>query len=166
MRVSEAALHSHKTDAARVRVRTPGKHIVLFLLAVTFMLALSTSVIRGGRDIIASLEPAKPVTVDGRTITPAQEFLVDLAPDSSGVKSYLRLRAAFTYASAADARAAQAHEPAIREKAISYLRALSPEDFEDDEDLNRLKAGLVHRAAIAAPDVAVRDAVILDIAIQ
>jgi len=166
LRVSEAALHRHPTGDARVRVRTPGKHIVLFLLAVTFMLALSTSVIRGGRDIIASLEQDKPTEVDGRVLAAPQEFLLDLAPDAAGVKSYLRLRTALAYDSEVNARAAQAREAAIRERIIAYLRALSPEDFEDEDDMNRLKAGLVHRATLAAPGAAPRDAVILDIAIQ
>lgn len=150
---------------ARARVRTPGKHIVLFLIAVTLMLALSTSVIRSGRAVLSSLE-APAATKDGLFLGPAEEFLVDLAPDASGARSYLRLKAAIAYGAAADAEAATSAALQIREAVLAYLRALMPEDFEGEEDMRRLKSGLAHRARIAAPSLDAKDAVIVDIAIQ
>ena len=162
--MNEATLMNYG-PGPRARVRTPGKHIVLFLIAVTLMLALSTSVIRGGRAMLSSLD-APSTTTEGLFIASTEEYLVDLAPDASGARSYLRLKAAIAYRDAADAEAARNAAPQIREAILVYLRALTPEDFDGEEDMRRLKAGLAHRAHIAAPSLEAKDAVIVDIAIQ
>jgi hypothetical protein len=78
----------------------------------------------------------------------------------------LRLKAAIAYGDAASARAASDAAPQIREAALLYLRSLTPEDFDGEEDMRRLKAGLAHRARIAAPSLDAKDAVIADIAVQ
>lgn len=146
----------------RVRVRTPGKHIVLFALAVTFMLALSTTVLRsGGAPLMPSHQGAAK---DFRT--PALEFLTDLSPDAAGRIAFLRLKASIVARDKEALAEIEANAPEIRERISFFLRELSPEDFAGTGAMTRLKAELLKRARISVGAGAVTDVIVEDLVIQ
>lgn len=133
---------------ARLRVRTPGKHIVLFSLAVTFMIAISTLVLsRSGVDLSSR-------SFAGAGLKPIEETLVvDLSPDAQG---RLRLLQATVIIEASDAgarRMIDEKRSIIRERLSFFLRELSPEDLDGSEAQERLKAEMLRRVnlSLAAP---------------
>jgi len=148
--------------AARKRVRTPGKHIVLFALAVTFILTLATTAIRSGR-------VALPDYVSGAATADyslAQEFIVDLAPDSSGRTGFLKLRMTILAPDKAALSEVEDKGSQIRERISFFLRELSSEDFAGTEAAERVKAELLKRARLPVSGGAVKDVVIDELVIQ
>ncbi len=153
--------------AVRKRVRTPGKHIVLFSLAVTFMLALSTTMLRSANVRLPHYAlPEFSVAQDGQHFSPPETYLTDLAPDATGRIAYLKLTAKVAARDAAALAEIKEKAPLIKERISFFLRELSPEDFDGSEGMARIKAELLKRASLPlAPGSAV-DVVIEDIVIQ
>lgn len=149
---------------ARRRVRTPGKHIVLFTLAATFMLALSTSAIRSAR--LSAPATGHTAASDGGLYAPPVEFLVDLSPDRLGRISYLKLDVKIVAMDAAALAEIVEKTPLINERVSFFLRELSPEDFEGVEGMARVKAELLKRVGLPLTPGAARDVVIESIVIQ
>ena len=114
--------------AARKRVRTPGKHIVLFMLAVTFMLALSTTALTSGK---VSLPSYDFQGLGGGAIlyAPSEEFLIDLSADAAGRSAYLKLTAKLVAKDHAALSEIKEKQPMIRERVSFFLRELSADDF-------------------------------------
>lgn len=152
--------------SARIRVRTPGKHIVLFSLAVTFMLALSTTAIRSGAVRLPDAASAPRPAADGTYYAPARDFIVDLSPDRLGRISYLKLSVKIVARDAAALAEVEEKEPFVNERIAFFLRELSPEDFEGSEGMARVKSELVRRANLPLSAGAARDIVIETIVIQ
>lgn len=155
--------------SARVRVRTPGKHIVLFLGAALLLLFAAAGIFQKIQN-----GAADPGVVGAATAGPANaialpEFLVDLAPDSSGRISYIRLSVSVMVPAKTGARGVErvtAAAPAIGERINFLLRGLSPEDFAGEAAMARVKAELLRRVnLVIAPDEA-QDVIINDIVIQ
>lgn len=165
------ASESLKFDAAggeaspRLRVRTPGKHIVLFALAITFMLALSTTAIRSGRLALPTPDFASGDT-NGALYSAPQEFLVDLSPDSTGRSAFLKLNLRLLAENKAALAEIEKMKPQIRERVMFFLRELSSEDFAGTEASARLKAELLKRVRLPVSDGAVADVAIENIVIQ
>lgn len=152
---------------APLRVRTPGKHIVLSLLAATFMLALSTTVIRTGAVALPHYElPGLSASADGNYFAPPQEFLTDLAPDATGRISYLKLSVKIVARDAAALIEIKARQPLIQERISFFLRELSPEDFDGSEAMARVKAEMLKRARLSLTPGAAEDIVVENIIIQ
>ena len=154
-------------DGARRRVRTPGKHIVLFALAATFMLGLSTTAIRSGR---VSLPPydltGKSGGADKTLFAPTIEILTDLAADAAGRDAFVKARLKIV---ARDRKALEdiaARETVVRERVGFLLRELSPEDFEGTAGMARVKAEILKRVNIAVAPDAASDVVFEDLIIQ
>lgn len=152
--------------AARVRVRTPGKHIVLFTLAATFMLALSTSAITSGKVGLPRYESPDRPAADGNFYAPTEEFLVDLSPDRLGRVSFLKIEAKLVARDAAALSEIKDKQPFIKERLAFFLRELSPEDFEGTEAMARVKAEMLKRANLALSTGGATDLVIETIVIQ
>lgn len=140
---------------ARVRVRTPGKHIVLFSLAVTFMIAISTLVLSRA-DLALRNHPFSAIES-----APVQEtFVADLAPDALGRLRLIRLTVEITAPAAEARRLVDERRAEVRERIAFFLRELSPEDLDGPEAQARLKSELLRRINLTlAPEAA--DAVII-----
>lgn len=144
---------------ARVRVRTPGKHIVLFSLAVTFMICLSTL-------MLARADLSLPPPAFAAAPKPVEEtFVADLAADAEGRTRLLKLTVEIAAADAAAQRALNEKRAAVRERLAFFLRELTPEDLDGSAAQERLTAELKRRvdlslAPASASDVTVRSIVI------
>lgn len=153
--------------ASRRRVRTPGKHIVLFGLAVTFMLTLSTTALRSGRLHLPNYNAANAdAPDDGKRYSQSEEFTVDLSPDGSGRQSFLNMKIAITAADRASLEEITAKQAAIRERLSFFLRELSADDFDGTDAMARVKAEMLKRIQLALDDGAASDVVIENIIIQ
>lgn len=146
---------------ARVRVRTPGKHIVLFSLAVTFMIATSTLVLSR-----ADLHLPQ-AGLGGASAPPvAETFVADLSPDALGRLRLVRLEVKID-AGAPDVRRALAEKsPQLRERIAFFLREMSPEDLDGSEAQARFKAELLRRVNLTIAPQAADDVVIQSLMIQ
>jgi flagellar FliL protein len=162
--IKEPAIES--AGAGRKRVRTPGKHIVLFGLAVTFMLALSTAVLRSGKVSLPRYELGAATSEEGDLIAPALEFLTDLSPDASGRRAHIRLSMRLVARDSAALRVIRDHAPQIEERVGFFLRELSPEDFAGSEAMDRIKTEILKRASLPLPPDAASGVVIDDLVIQ
>lgn len=151
--------------APRQRVRTPGKHIVLFMLAVTFMLALSTTALTSGKVKLPSYE-FQGLDSEAILYAPSEEFLVDLAPDASGRAAYLKLTAKLVAKDDDALSEIKEKQPMIRERVSFFLRELSADDFAGSEASARVKAEILKRAGLPLSQGAAADIVIEDILIQ
>lgn len=146
----------------RKRVRTPGKHIVLFALAATFILTVATTAIRSGEVTLPDYE----IGATSGNYSLAQEFIVDLAPDASGRAGFLKLRLSLLASSRTALAEIEDNSAQIRERVSFFLRELSGEDFAGTEATERVKAELLKRARLPVSDGAVKDVVIDEIVIQ
>ena len=158
---SNLSLHEHAAVSSPKRVRTPGKHIVLFLLAVTFMLTLSTSLIGTGRFD----NPSPPAAATEFALAP-MEFLVDLSEDDNGRIAYLKLSTVIYAVDEKSRKLLETQAPQIRERVTFFLRALTPEDFQYDEGMNRVKAELLRRISMASDSAAISSVAIDELVIQ
>jgi flagellar basal body-associated protein FliL len=146
---------------ARIRVRTPGKHIVLFSLAVTFMIAVSTLALsradfrlpRGG--LSAAGAPAVEKT-----------FVADLSPDTLGRLRLARVAVRIEASSAGARRALAEKSPQIQERIAFFLRETTPEDLDGTEAQARLKAELLRRVNLTIAPEAVDEVVIQSLIVQ
>lgn len=143
----------HTVGAAaspRIRVRTPGKHIVLFSLAVTFMIGVSTLVLSRAE---LSLQRSPFASDEGARVQ--ETFIADLAPDAAGRLRMLRLSIEVDLASGAARAALEAKRPQLRERLAFFLRELTPEDLDGSDAQMRLKAELLRRVNLTlGPDAA------------
>lgn len=163
--IGKAAAHAE--SRVRVRVRTPGKHIVLFSLAVTFMLALSTTILRTANvKLPANPMPEFAASKDGKYYAPPEEFLVDLSDGADGRSAYLKLTAKIVARDGAALAEIKAKSPLIRERISFFLRELSPEDFEGSERMARVKAELLKRASLPLGEGVATDLIIENIIVQ
>lgn len=152
--------------APRQRVRTPGKHIVLFMLAVTFMLALSTTALTSGKVKLPSYEFQGLSGAGAILYAPSEEFLIDLSPDAAGRSAYLKLTAKIVARDHAALSEIKEKQPMIRERVSFFLRELSADDFVGSEASARVKAEILKRASLPLSQGAAADIVIEDILIQ
>lgn len=166
MKAKLAEIDSQQPASPRKRVRTPGKHIVLFTLAVTFMLALSTTAIQSGKMNIPAYK-LSGFGADGDILySPSEEFLIDLTPDSAGRSAYLKLTTKLVAKDRAALEEIKVREPLIRERVTFFLRELSADDFAGSEEMARLKTEILKRASLPLSEGAAPDIIIEDIVIQ
>ncbi|MDZ7628837.1 MAG: flagellar basal body-associated FliL family protein [Parvularculaceae bacterium] len=136
------------TAPGRLRVRTPGKHIILFSLAVTFMIAISTLVLsRSSVDL-----SHRPFAVADQK--PIEETLiVDLSPDAQGRLRLLQAVVEIEAGDAAARRMIDEKRSVIRERLSFFLRELSPEDLDGTQAQEQLKTEMLRRVnlSLAAP---------------
>lgn len=155
-----------QAGARRKRVRTPGKHIVLFGLAVTFMLALSTAVLQSGKVSLPQYDIGAASPGEGDLVGPALEFLTDLSPDASGRSAHIRLSMRLVARDGAALRVIRDRAPQIEERVGFFLRELSPEDFAGSEAMDRIKSELLKRASLPLPPDAAAGVIVDDLVIQ
>lgn len=150
----------------RVRVRTPGKHIVLFGLAVTFMLGLSTTALRSGKVSIPDYHFSVEAGEKGPLYAPPLDYLTDLAPDASGRSAFLKARLKIVARDREALSVLIKREPFIQERVGFFLRGLTPEDFEGSAGMERVKSEILKRVNIAAAPDAASEVVFEDLVIQ
>ena len=159
--MSEAKNVQNREPArVRVRVRTPGKHIVLFSLAVTFMIGVSTLILSKA-DLPLSPQPfaAAPKTFE-------ETFVTDLAPDAQGRLRLLKIIVEIGAPDAATQGALDEKRAVVRERIAFFLRELTPEDLDGAPALERLKSEMKRRVDLSlAPDAA-SDVIVRSIVIQ
>lgn len=144
----------------RRRVHTPGKHIVLFLLAATLMIALSALAVRSGVRIANFETSSGPSS----SLVRKHEFLTDLSTGADGRASLVKARVAIIAADAEGAAALDEKATLIRERISFFLREMTPEDFAGSEAQARVKAELQRRVDLSISphkaEIAVEDLVI------
>jgi len=155
-----------RSAGRRARVRTPGKHIVLFGLAATFMLVLSTTALRSGKVPMPDYLGASEKAEGGALYTPEFDFLTDLAPDASGRTSFLKARLKIVARNPETLDELIERQPFVQERISFFLRGLTPEDFDGSAGMERVKAEIIKRVNIAAASDAASDVVIEDLVIQ
>ena len=166
MMTTPAKIDRSAPQQRRKRVRTPGKHIVLFTLAVTFMLALSTTALQSGRVKLPSYDIQSIGDAGAIFYSPSEEYLIDLSPDATGRSSYLKLTAKLVARDRAALAEIKEKQPMIRERVAFFLRELSAEDFAGSEAMARMKGEILKRASLPLSDGAASDIVIEDMVIQ
>jgi len=146
--------------ASRARVRTPGKHIVLFTLAVTFMIGVSTL-------MLSRADIALPDRAFAGAEKPIEEtFLTDLAPDAQGRLRLIRLTLVIEATDSAARRTLEEKRAHIRERLAFFLRQLSPEDLDGPAAQERLKADLLKRVNLSLAPSQAEQVTIQSIVIQ
>ena len=167
----EAALINH-SFTNRVRVRTPGKYIVLFLFAPVALVAIGAGLwlnYVNEQSRLASLEYRTAQNGAETAYYALPEMLVDLSPDRDGRTAYLKLRASIVLSedeTRKTARNIAAAQPLVTERLTFFLRILRPEDFQGAAALEQLKAEMAKRInLVIAPDE-VDGVIIEDLVIQ
>ncbi len=160
---AQSSVEAQSGGASRkIRVRTPGKHIVLFALAATFMLAASTAVIsRTGLPL--SDRDSAGASADGAI---QETFLVDLSPDADGRLRLLKVTVEIQADSALALRAIDVRRALIREQVSFFLRELSPEDFDGSPARDRLKIEMLRRVNLSLGSAQASDVVVSSLIIQ
>lgn len=164
--------HTNNLHDGRVRVHTPGKYIVLFLFLPVSFVALGAGMwlsFEERRAAFAAVEYRKSVSGARQAYYPLPDFLVDLRTDSDGRTAYLRLKASVLLANEelpGTVERIDAVKPALVERLTFFLRELQPEDFDDSDDMARLKTELLRRVNLVLAPHSAGDVVIEDILIQ
>ena len=158
------------SESQQVRVRTPGKFIVLALAAATIVVSAGVIFSRNAPAFTAdNTATLKTVKVGKTHYVPLPEFLVDLAPDRRGRTAYLKLSASIAVdrhnSDELLARIADV-QPAIIERTTFFLRELQPEDFQGSAGMARVKHELLRRVNLVLGPVEADDVVINDLVIQ
>jgi hypothetical protein len=112
--------------AQRRRVRTPGKHIVLFALAVTFMAVVTMSALRSGKVPIPDYRLPDLAGSGAAHYAPDEQFLVDLSPDASGRVAYLKLRLKIAARDSAALAEIKSKGPIVRERIACSCASVRP----------------------------------------
>ncbi len=153
----------------RVRVRTPGKYIVLFVLAAGAAAAAGVLITRRG--VFEDRAPSRffqTLVLGEAHYAPLPPFLVDLAPDADGRKAYLRLSASIVVKggeqTSVDAIAAL--EPKIVERLTFFLRQLRARDFEGSAGMERVKREMLRRVNLVISPVEADEIVVDELVIQ
>ncbi|MEL7486989.1 MAG: flagellar basal body-associated FliL family protein [Pseudomonadota bacterium] len=153
----------------RVRVRTPGKYIVLSSLAMALVVAGGVAAIRHAPTASSSSEAPMAVrNIDGEDHVTLPEYLVDLRADRDGRIHYLKLSASLVIDRDGEVDLARLRDaaPSINERFVFFLRQLQRRDFEHEEQMRRLKTEMTRRANLVLGDDVVRDVVITEFVIQ
>ena len=157
------------SDLSRLRVRTPGKHIVAFAAAALLMVAATLSLARLARPNGAEPTGPPPASADlapieaSRVVLP--EILVDLAPDRNGRVAYLRL-VATVRAGRAALDAIEARGAEIRERLSFLFRGLSAEDLSDEERLRLAKTEMLRRINLVIAPLKADEVIVSEIVVQ
>lgn len=151
---------------ARVRVRTPGKHIVMFVTAAVVIVAAAINLTKSSPQSRVFNDRQSQAAQSGGKAVALNDFLVDLAPDRNGRVAYLRLSAVVMADSNDAAAAIDANRVAIAERLTFLLRGLSPEDFAGSDGMTLVKDEMRRRVNLVIAPARARDVVISDLIIQ
>lgn len=158
-------------NGARLRVRTPGKYIVLCLFVPVAVIALGAGIWLNtvSNRSIAALEYRMSASGAKAAYFKLPAFLVDLAPDQNGRTAFLKIRASISLGDE-DANTTAEHiealQPAVNERLTFFLRELRPEDFESSDGMERVKAEMLRRINLVIAPVRANDVVIEELVIQ
>lgn len=159
-------------QTGRVRVRTPGKYVVLFLFAPVILVALGAGLwlnTVSHHSASAALEYRKTSNGEKAAYFALPIFLVDLSPDANGRTAYLKMRASISLGEKDAAGAAvqlEAVRPAMTERLTFFLRELTPEDFDGSEGMARVKREMLRRVNLLIAPASANDVIIEELVIQ
>ncbi len=158
-------------NKGQVRVRTPGKHVVLFLFLPVVIVALGAGLWLNfvSERSIAALEYRTTATGTKTAYFKLPEFLVDLAPDYNGRTTFLKMSVSISLDEKDAGKTAEhieAIQPAITERLTFFLRELRPEDFDGSDGMQRVKSEMLRRINLVMAPERVDDVVIEEIFIQ
>lgn len=153
-----------------VRVRTPGKYIVLSTFAAVSVVVAGIAVTQW----LAADNPSKPETLETVKVgkhhyVALPEFLIDLSPDSRGRITYLKMSASIVVDHRQDENSLQRIadvKPHIVERTSFFLRELQPEDFQGSEAMERVKQELLRRVNLVLGTMKAEEIVINELVIQ
>jgi len=155
-----------------VRVRMPGKYIVLILFLPVALVALGAGVwlnIMSHRSAVEALEYRKSENGVEAAYFTLPEFLVDLSPDFNGRTAYLKMRASILLdhqETDATAQVLAAMQPVVMERLTIFLRALRPGDFQGSDSMTRIKREMLRRVNLVIAPADAGEVVIEEIVIQ
>lgn len=167
----ESALHS-VSSTGRMRVRTPGKHIILILfLPVSIVAAIAGLWLnfQERRALYASVEYRQSANGSREAYYALPEFLVDLRPDADGRTAYLRLQVSLQLEDhdiATSLQRVDAAKPMVIERLNFFLRELRPADFSGSERMSMVKNEMLRRVNMTVEPARAREVVIEEILIQ
>jgi|GEM_PF-2375431 len=163
---------NERAMGARLRVRTPGKYIVLFLFTPVALVAVAAGVWLNDaerRAAFAAVEYRKSTDGAREAFVPMPEFLVDLRADDDGRTAYLRIKLAIRLDNATLNDAVEhfdVSKPAVTERLTLFLRELRPDDFAGTQNMARVKTELLRRVNLALAPHHAREVIIEDLIIQ
>lgn len=170
--MAQNAALANGMKGARLRVRTPGKYIILFLYFPVVMVAIGSGLWLTWveqRAAVAALEYRRSVSGEKVAYFTLPEFLVDLSPDLNGRTAYLKMNASIALRGAVSVeRAATIDEaqPALIERLTFFLRELRPEDFDGSEGMARVKREMLRRVNLVIAPESADEVVIEELVIQ
>lgn len=170
--MAQNAALSGLAGMSRVRVRTPGKHIVLFLFVPVVVVAVASGVwlnIQSHRSAVAALEYRTTVSGLKTAYFTLPEMLVDLSPDLDGRTAYLKLRVSLALRDDKPNQTAEQIEsvqPAVMERLTFFLRELRPEDFRGSAEMLRVKTEMLRRVNLEIAPATADEIIIEEIVIQ
>ena len=170
--MAQNAALSTGLSTGRVRVKTPGKFVVLFLFAPVILVALGAGVwlnVQSQKSAVAALEYRKSSNGVKAAYFSLPEFLVDLSPDANGRTAYLNIKVSIALDNS-QANKTAAHinsmKPVLTERLTFFLRELQPEDFEGSEGMRRVKKELLRRVNLLIGPAVADDVIIEELVIQ
>ncbi|MEL6361028.1 MAG: flagellar basal body-associated FliL family protein [Pseudomonadota bacterium] len=155
--------------AGRERVRTPGKHLVLFAVAASLILSLSTSYLsdRPRKPSLPKTDRDLSVQMsDGAFNLMLEPFLVDLSPGLDGRLAFAKVSLTLVTKQEATIDQVAEQQDLVRERLLLLLRALTPSDFQGDEAMARVKRELRHRVNFVLDEDSISEVIIRDLVIQ
>lgn len=159
-------------SGARVRVRTPGKYILLFLYFPVVIVAVGSGLwlnMVEQRAVLAALEYRMSVSGEKEAYFALPEFLVDLAPDRNGRTAYLKMKVSLALRGEGAKKTAEqidAVKPGVIERMTFFLRELRPEDFEGSEGMARVKREMLRRVNLVIAPAEADEVVVEELVIQ
>lgn len=170
--MAQMAALANGMSGARMRVRTPGKFIVLILYFPVVIVAVASGLwlnMVEERALLAAIEYRRSVSGEKEAYFGLPEFLVDLAPDRNGRTAYLKIRVSLALRGQDAKKSAEqidAAKPAVVERLTFFLRELRPEDFDGSEGMARVKREMLRRVNLAIAPAAADEVVIEELVIQ
>lgn len=170
--MAQNAALANGSGRVRVRVRTPGKYVVLFFFVPTAIIAVGAGLLLNmldRRPDVAAVEYRQTESGEKAAYFTLPAFLVDLTPDLNGRTAYLKMRASIVLRDETATETAEqinAVQPAVVERLTFFLRELRPEDFQGSEGMARVKREMLRRVNLAIAPAAADEVVIEELVIQ
>ena len=170
--MSQNAASTIGTLHHRMRVRMPGKYIVVSVIFCIVTIVVTMSVLQS-----AQRHQAAMANVEFRSNNAGVEsayialppILVDLDSSVDGTPAFLRLKASVSIGHSDIAQMAErieARKPEIMERLTFFLRERRREDFRDAQSLSILEAEMIRRINIVLNSDRIDDLAIEELVIQ
>lgn len=170
--MSQNAITIEGLGGVRQRVRTPGKLLVLFAVALASVIALigyATVFLIERQATSSSIEIHKSANGIRTAYYSLPEFLVDLSPDKNGRTAFLKMQLDVQFDGSSITSTKNALDevaPVLTERLTFFLRELRPEDFSGTAEMERVKKELLRRVNLVLAPAEAQSVIIREIIIQ